>query len=313
MTAVEKRFVTRSVFFHIILQGGVMEIDFLYLSDLYDFVQILVLGSALSIVVMYIVELLKSIILTKHTSLFSLLCCIISFGFGLAWSLTFSEKLDFGLSMWLGLCLWLGANGFYQQLEESDSWLGKTVKSYSQYLSEVHLVNDYARLKELEEENKALKSKISALQQSLDSAQNEDEPDGEVLPDEPPQATPEKIMLSANFAKTEFMCQCGGKYCDGYPADISDNLLQALELVRAKFGKPITITSGLRCEQHNRAVNGVGTSKHMVGRAADFTFRNMNKQQVLNYLSGLRQYEFAYTNEENMKHAVHIQVKEDGA
>jgi zinc D-Ala-D-Ala carboxypeptidase len=45
-----------------------------------------------------------------------------------------------------------------------------------------------------------------------------------------------------------------------------DNVLDPL---REAYGKPITVTSGYRCEALNKAVRGSKTSEHMKGMAAD--------------------------------------------
>ena len=72
------------------------------------------------------------------------------------------------------------------------------------------------------------------------------------------------------FKKTEFRCDCGGKYCDGYPAEIDPVLVQLLEKTRRHYGKPVQITSGLRCRARNNQLSGSSpASKHMDGKAAD--------------------------------------------
>lgn len=45
-----------------------------------------------------------------------------------------------------------------------------------------------------------------------------------------------------------------------------DNVLDPL---REAYGKPVTVTSGYRCEELNRAVGGSKTSEHLGGCAAD--------------------------------------------
>lgn len=42
-----------------------------------------------------------------------------------------------------------------------------------------------------------------------------------------------------------------------------------LDPLREKWGKPITVNSGYRCPELNRAVGGVATSQHLKGEAAD--------------------------------------------
>lgn len=112
-----------------------MELNFNYTAQLLSFCEILALSAVLSVVVMYIVEMLKKIILTTNSRIFTLLCFVISMAFGYLWAKTFAkEAINTSYALWLGLGLWLGANGFYSALENSNSFLGKTVKSYSEYL-----------------------------------------------------------------------------------------------------------------------------------------------------------------------------------
>ena len=42
-----------------------------------------------------------------------------------------------------------------------------------------------------------------------------------------------------------------------------------LQPLRDRYGKPIRISSGYRCKALNKAVNGVPTSQHLKGEAAD--------------------------------------------
>lgn len=71
------------------------------------------------------------------------------------------------------------------------------------------------------------------------------------------------------FKKPEFACKCGGRYCNGYPAEIDMNMVKIADKIREKIGKPITINSGLRCKTHNANVGGVSNSQHLYGTAAD--------------------------------------------
>lgn len=72
-----------------------------------------------------------------------------------------------------------------------------------------------------------------------------------------------------NFSRLEFRCRCGGKYCDGYPAEPKEKLVRMLQKIRNHYGKPVNMSSGLRCETWNRQQGGVGTSRHQLGQAAD--------------------------------------------
>lgn len=72
-----------------------------------------------------------------------------------------------------------------------------------------------------------------------------------------------------NFRKSEFRCKCG-KYCNGYPVRVDENLLVLLEKIRKAIGnKPISINSGLRCKTHNKNVGGSPNSQHLKGTAVD--------------------------------------------
>lgn len=75
------------------------------------------------------------------------------------------------------------------------------------------------------------------------------------------------------FTREEFRCQCGGKYCDGFPVEPEPDLVRFCNEFRRRLGVPVTIVdsggSGVRCPQHNAAVGGVANSNHLYGKAAD--------------------------------------------
>ena len=71
------------------------------------------------------------------------------------------------------------------------------------------------------------------------------------------------------FTRDEFRCKCGGKYCNGYPAEPDERMVRIADAIRKRIGKPITVNSGLRCKTHNANVGGVSNSQHLYGTAAD--------------------------------------------
>ena len=75
------------------------------------------------------------------------------------------------------------------------------------------------------------------------------------------------------FDPEEFRCQCGGKYCNGFPVEPELELVRVCNEIRRRLGVPVSIVdsggSGVRCPRHNAAVGGVGNSNHLYGRAAD--------------------------------------------
>jgi peptidoglycan hydrolase-like protein with peptidoglycan-binding domain len=71
------------------------------------------------------------------------------------------------------------------------------------------------------------------------------------------------------FQKSEFKCQCGGRYCNGYPAEIDMTMVGYADEIRHRLGKPLNVNSGLRDPRHNAAVGGVSDSQHVYGTACD--------------------------------------------
>ena len=57
-----------------------------------------------------------------------------------------------------------------------------------------------------------------------------------------------------------------------------DNILDPL---RERYGKPITVNSGYRCLELNKAVGGSKTSQHMKGLAADITVGSPKKNKII--------------------------------
>ena len=77
--------------------------------------------------------------------------------------------------------------------------------------------------------------------------------------------------FAPNFKPEEFKCECGGKYCTGYPSYMKAVELQHLQKIRDFYGKPITVTCGLRCKTYNAKLNGsIENSLHLTGYACDF-------------------------------------------
>ena len=74
-----------------------------------------------------------------------------------------------------------------------------------------------------------------------------------------------------NFTLQEFKCECNGKGCTGYPAELNATLLKNLQSVRTQYGVAMIITSGMRCKWYNSRISGsIKNSKHLSGNAVDF-------------------------------------------
>ena len=69
---------------------------------------------------------------------------------------------------------------------------------------------------------------------------------------------------------------------EGIIANLKRLAFHTLEAVRLlNDSKPITITSGYRCKELNRAVGGVATSQHQNGCAADFVVGSAEENRKL--------------------------------
>lgn len=79
----------------------------------------------------------------------------------------------------------------------------------------------------------------------------------------------------------EARCQCGGKYCNGFPILPDRTMLELADDLREKAGAPLHRSSFLRCAQHNTNEGGVKTSKHMSGKALDCFIEGLSGQQLL--------------------------------
>lgn len=85
------------------------------------------------------------------------------------------------------------------------------------------------------------------------------------------------------FKYSEFTCHCG---CGYNRVDI--RLVKILDNIREHYGKPAIITSGVRCEKHNREVGGVEGSWHTKRKAADFYINGVSSSELNRYCSILR-------------------------
>lgn len=90
-----------------------------------------------------------------------------------------------------------------------------------------------------------------------------------------------------HFNKNEFACKCGGRYCGGFPVEISRRVVGVLDTIREYAGKPVVVSSGVRCKNHNKSVGGVENSYHLKGRAADFSVCGYSAQTTINIVNTL--------------------------
>lgn len=89
------------------------------------------------------------------------------------------------------------------------------------------------------------------------------------------------MKIGTYFDDYEFACKCGrhGYDSEGHPIldhIIDKRLVDVLDAIRERIGKPIEVLSGYRCPIHNEEVGGVADSQHVVGTAADITYDGIN-------------------------------------
>lgn len=83
------------------------------------------------------------------------------------------------------------------------------------------------------------------------------------------------IQLAKNFKLSEFVCKDGsGKVL------FSADLINKLQKLRDKLGKPVVITSGYRTPEHNTKVGGSPNSQHLEGNAADIKVNGVHPLDV---------------------------------
>lgn len=80
------------------------------------------------------------------------------------------------------------------------------------------------------------------------------------------------------FDREEFRCQCGGRYCNGFPVEMQEEEVRIDDEIRRRAGVPLRVNSGIRCERHNAdpSVGGVWNSLHLTGQATDLAPINGN-------------------------------------
>ena len=80
------------------------------------------------------------------------------------------------------------------------------------------------------------------------------------------------FQLSENFNLQEFECTGEGHN----HVKVCRELVDKLQELRERLGRPIMINSAFRCEERNREVGGADESQHLTGRAVDISMRNQD-------------------------------------
>ena len=91
-----------------------------------------------------------------------------------------------------------------------------------------------------------------------------------------------EFMIAPYMSLAEYRCACCSElppdlYEGGDIAEVFNIFFEYFTMIRAEWGKPIPITSGFRCPEHNKAIGGSGISVHQSGLALDLDCKNVGE------------------------------------
>jgi uncharacterized protein YcbK (DUF882 family) len=87
------------------------------------------------------------------------------------------------------------------------------------------------------------------------------------------------MRLTNNFQLSEFNSKCGREMPDNVKVNVQ-RLANNLQALRDHLGASISINSGYRSPEHNKAVGGAANSTHVSGLGADIRVAGYTPQQV---------------------------------
>lgn len=82
-------------------------------------------------------------------------------------------------------------------------------------------------------------------------------------------------QLSTNLNQSEFDCRCNNAHC--HQTLIHEDVIQNFQAMRDEYGYAIHVTSGMRCQEHNKKVGGKHNSRHQSGFAIDVTAERLHE------------------------------------
>lgn len=81
-----------------------------------------------------------------------------------------------------------------------------------------------------------------------------------------------------NFKVSEFACK------DGTDEILIDSeLVEKLQVLRERVGRPVYVNSGYRTSEYNKKVGGVENSQHLYGKAADICVSGVNPSVLFEF------------------------------
>lgn len=97
------------------------------------------------------------------------------------------------------------------------------------------------------------------------------------------------------FTRAEFRCPCGA--CGGYPVEPKERLVRFMDTMRGDFNSGVVVVppdghsggSGVRCRAYNATFSNSATnSRHLEGKAADFSAPAVPISKVESYLAAAK-------------------------
>lgn len=112
-------------------------------------------------------------------------------------------------------------------------------------------------------------------------------------------------------SNTAFILGIKNKPNEQETRNLEELSVMILDTIREKWGSPIIVSSGYRCKELNKAVNGSKTSQHMKGEAADIIARNGMNKDLFNMIEQMindEQIEVGQLIEEKNYSWIHISL-----
>ena len=104
-------------------------------------------------------------------------------------------------------------------------------------------------------------------------------------PEEKPQGDiPDWWKKYPDVSRESWRCQCGGRFCSGFPVEPSEGTVALLQKFHDHFGVPIRRHSGIRCSGYNASIPGASPhSKHRLGMAYDFHMDGVSPRELYDF------------------------------
>lgn len=96
------------------------------------------------------------------------------------------------------------------------------------------------------------------------------------------------------FTRDELKCKCGGRFCNGFPAEPQEMAVRLADRARKHFGRPAHNVSFLRCRQHNANSGGVANSQHMYGEAMDIRIEGVTANNLYAFFKAQPEVRYTY-------------------